>query len=131
MSTAPAPTHEEAPAENKPPTVVLRCDGTRSAKGEAIAIAPVDFRNPSFLAESDLRRLRSVHEDYLRALTSRLSALLRSEVALNLTKFGTQSYEEFVGGLKTPDQISMFRVSPLHGVGYIEMPPAFAIALTN
>ncbi len=125
-----APTIPEV-TEDRPTPVVFRADGTRHPASEQISIEPVDFRNPTFLAEGELRRLRSTHIDYLRALTSRLSSLLRSEIALNLGKFGTQSCESFIEGLKSPSQIAIFRVSPLNGVAYIEIPPKLAIALTT
>jgi flagellar motor switch protein FliM len=129
MSAAPATSEaaESAPA----PAVVFRADGSRFPANERIAVEAVDFRNPTFLAEGELRRLRSAHIDYLRALNSRLSTLLRSELALNLGKFGTQSCESFIEGLKNPTQIALFRVSALNSVGYVEIPPKLAIALTT
>ena len=89
---------------------VFRADGTPFSSSDNVTVEAVDFRNPTFLSEAELRRLRSTHQDYLRALTSRLSSLLRAELVLNLGKFGPQSCESFIEGLKNPTQISMFRV---------------------
>jgi len=131
MAASSTPTTSAAPADGTRPTVIFRCDGVRIADSAKVTIEAVDFRNPTFLAEGELRRLRSVHQDYLRTLASRLCGLLRSELALNLGKFGTESCEDFLGGLKSPSQISLFRVTPLNGVGFIEIPAKLAVALTN
>ncbi len=131
MSTAPAPINAESTDAKPAPGVVFRNDGIRFPASAGLTIEAVDFRNPTFLAEGEMRRLRSTHIDYLRALTSRLSSLLRSELALNLSQFGTQSCETFVNALRNPSQITLFRVTPLNGVGYIEIPPKLAVALTT
>lgn len=129
---APAEPAASEPSADAPPRgVVFRADGTRFAPEAPIKIEPVDFRNPTFLAEGEMRRLRANHQDYLRALYSRLSNILRSEIALNLGKFGTMPCESFIEGLKTPSQISIFRVHPLNGVGYIDIPPKLAVAFTT
>lgn len=131
MTTAAEPTSTE-PTGQKPPTgAVFRANGLRFEATDQIKVEPVDFRNPTFLAEGELRRLRSTHLEYLRALTTRLSSLLRSEIALNLAKFGTASCESFIEGLKNPSQIALFRVHPLNGVGYVEIPTKLAVALTT
>lgn len=131
MSTSPAPETEHKPTPVPRPEAVFRQDGSRVLPEEKITIERVDFRNPTFLAEGEQRRLRSMHEDCLRVLASRLSTLLRAELVLNLSRFGTQSCESFIEGLKNPTQITLFRVSSLTGVGFIEIPPKLAIALTN
>ena len=41
-----------------------------------------DFRNPAFLSEGELRRLRLLHEDFVRYLASRLSLYLLMEFGL-------------------------------------------------
>lgn len=115
----------------RPSGPVFRHNGVQFGPKEMPKIESVDFRNPTFLSEGELRRLRSVHLEFVRALTSRLSSSLRSEIALNLGKIGTQPFEQFIESLKCPTQISLFRVNPLNGVGIIEMPPNLAIAMTH
>jgi len=131
MSDAPAPTTTASPADEGLIPVVFRSDGKRIDARERITIELVNFHNPTLLAEGELRRLRSVHDDFVRALTLRLSSLLRSELGMNLGKFETQSCEAFIEGLKNPSQIALFRVTPLNGVGFIELPQKLAAALTN
>lgn len=132
MSQAPTAEQPEAPAaEPRAPFVLFRADGTRVAASEKIAIEPVNFHNPTLLAESELRRLRLVHDDFTRTLAARLSSLLRAELGLHLGSFETKSCEAFIEGLRNPNQIALFRVTPLNGIGLIEFPPKLAAALTN
>jgi flagellar motor switch protein FliM len=131
MSAAAEPTTTEPTSTPSGAVAIFRANGTRFEAADKITVEPVDFRNPTFLAEGELRRLRSTHLEYLRALTTRLSGLLRSEIALNLGKLGTASCESFIEGLKNPSQIALFRVQPLNGVGYVEIPTTLAVALTT
>src|SRR4051794_39618485 len=103
MPTATATTTTERSGETFVPVAVFRCDGVRIPATQKVAVEPVDFRNPTYLAEGEMRRLRNTHHEYLRALTARLSGLLRSEIVLDLGKFGTQSCESFIEGLKNPN----------------------------
>ena len=119
------------PSASMTPSSIFRSDGKRVAAGMNVDIAPVDFRNPTSLPEVELRRLRSTYTEFERALTSRFSSHLRSEVAVNLGTLDTQPFERFVEGLKSPSQISIFRVSPLNGIGIVEIPPKLAVELTN
>ena len=131
METFSSPTSEPSAGVDLPPAAVFRADGTRLAEGSSLHIQPVDFRNPACLPEVELRRLRSMHDEFERAITSRLSSLLRSELALKIRKLETQPFETFVEGLKNPSQISLFRVNPLNGIGFVEIPPKLAVALTT
>ena len=45
-----------------PKQFLIRPDGAKAA-GEALKVEPYDFRNPNFLSEIELRRLRLLHED--------------------------------------------------------------------
>ncbi|MGC3991897.1 MAG: FliM/FliN family flagellar motor switch protein [Chthoniobacteraceae bacterium] len=96
-----------------------------------IEVAPVDFRNPTFLAEGELRRLRNMHQEYARTLGTRITSFLRMEVGVGVSRFTTQSYEGFLETLKNPTQLSLFRVTGLSGVGILEIPPKLAMAFTN
>jgi flagellar motor switch protein FliM len=128
----PASPVESAPVAEEPVrAAIFRADGSRFSSTAKVAVEQVNFHNPTLLAEAELRRLRSVHDEFMRALTSRLSSLLRSEIALNLGKFETQPCETFIESLNSPTQIALFRVTPLNGVGFIEISPQLAAALTT
>ena len=70
---------------------------------ETPKIETYDFRNPVFLSEVELRRLRLLHEDFIRYLTARLSLFLRMEFALKMAKLTTLTYQKFTDGLPNPD----------------------------
>jgi flagellar motor switch protein FliM len=110
---------------------VFNWQGEEMGMTPDIEVSPVDFRNPTFLAEGELRRLRNVHQEFARALGTRISTFLRMEVGTEISRFTTQAYESFLETLKSPTQLSLFRVSNLSGVGILEIPPKLALTFTN
>jgi len=63
-----------AVAETRPP--LIRADGKRIGETEEVRVESYDFRNPTFLTEVELRRLRILHEDFIRYLSARLAMFL-------------------------------------------------------
>lgn len=94
-------------------------------------VKPVDFRNPVFLSEGDLRRLRLSHEDFVRYLSARLSLALRMEVGLKLADLATATYAKFTDGLPNPTHISLFKIEPMAGAGILELNPRLALSFTD
>jgi flagellar motor switch protein FliM len=141
MSNAPEPTGgildqseidqllAQAVAETRPP--LLRSDGRRGDDIEAARVEPYDFRNPAFLTEVELRRLRILHEDFIRYLSARLSMLLRMECNLKMARLQTQAYSKFTEGLATPTHICLFKADPLLGVGVLDINPRLALTLVD
>src|SRR6187455_2738497 len=84
-----------------------------TASGVAPKIEPYDFRNPAFLSEAELRRLRLLHEDFIRYLSARLSLYLRMEFGLKMAKLTTVTYSKFTDSLPNPTHLSLFKVEPL------------------
>src|SRR5262249_25038422 len=76
--------------------------GVVTTESPAKKVTPHDFRNPVFLAEAELRRLKLLHEDFARYLSSRLSLHLRMEFVLKLASLTTTSYSKFTDSLPTP-----------------------------
>src|SRR5829696_3851378 len=72
-------------------------------------IEAYDFRNPAFLSEAELRRLRLLHEDFIRYLSARLSLYLRMEFGLKMAKLTTVTYSKFTDSLPNPTHISLFK----------------------
>jgi flagellar motor switch protein FliM len=103
--------------------------------GSADVIAPkieaYDFRNPAFLSEAELRRLRLLHEDFIRYLSARLSLYLRMEFGLKMAKLTTVTYSKFTEGLPNPTHISLFKVEPLLGVGILDINPRLALTIAD
>src|ERR1700685_4153086 len=86
-TVAPAPT----PAAKEPPPeqTYFKAGGGRAVSSK---IEVYDFRNPVFLAEVDLRRLRAIHEEFVRYLSARISLFLRMEFGLKMTRLTTLAY---------------------------------------
>ncbi len=110
---------------------VYLCDGFRVPAGRRTEVLPFDFRNPTSLPEVELRRLRSTYSEFAKAIASRFSSLLRCEVIVDPRTVEAQPFESWVEALKTPTHTSLFRVTPLNGIGIVVIPPKLAVALTN
>ncbi|HVU33727.1 MAG TPA: flagellar motor switch protein FliM [Opitutaceae bacterium] len=90
-----------------------------------------DFRNPAFLSEAELRRLRLLHEDFIRYLSARLSLYLRMEVGLKMAKLTTVTYSKFTDSLPNPTHLSLFKVDPMVGVGILDINPRLALTIAD
>jgi flagellar motor switch protein FliM len=101
------------------------------AQGLAPKIEPYDFRNPAFLSEAELRRLRLLHEDFIRYLSARLSLYLRMEFGLKMAKLTTVTYSKFTDSLPNPTHLSLFKVEPLTGVGILDINPRLALTIAD
>ena len=111
-------------------SVVFKADRTKEKK-PTDAIQAYDFRQPAFLSAAELRKLRLHHEGFIRSLASRLSIYLRLEVALQMAGLQTIRYRKFVESLPAPTHIALFKVQPLRGTCFIDMPPRLALTLAD
>ena len=94
-------------------------------------VAPHDFRNPVFLAETELRQLRILHEDFVRYLSARLSLYLRMEFGLKMAGLTTVPYSQFTESLPNQTHLSLFKVEPLVGVGILDINPRLALTIAD
>jgi len=111
--------------------VLLRADGVRGEAQASLKVEPYDFRNPAFLSEAELRRLRLLHEDFIRYLSARLSLYLRMEFGLKMAKLTTVTYGKFTESLPSPTHLTLFKVEPLVGVGILDMNPRLALTIAD
>jgi flagellar motor switch protein FliM len=112
-----------------PPQKFLRATGRR---GESTGrVLPHNFRNPSFLSEGELRRLRLLHDDFVGYLAARLSLHLRMEFGLKLTQLTTATFGQFTEALVNPTHLSLFKAEPLVGVGILGLAPRLGLALAD
>ncbi|MBM3854480.1 MAG: flagellar motor switch protein FliM, partial [Verrucomicrobia bacterium] len=118
----------QAGATEAPKTLVLDATAKRLA---AAKIENYDFRNPVFLSEPELRRLRLLHEDFIRYLSARLSLVLRMEFGLKMAKLNTLTYAKFCEALPNPTHLSLFKVEPLVGVGILDINPRLALTIAD
>ncbi|MBL9210959.1 MAG: FliM/FliN family flagellar motor switch protein [Opitutaceae bacterium] len=103
----------------------------RDKADAALKVQPYDFRNPAFLSETELRRLRLLHEDFIRYLSARLSLYLRMEFGLKMAQFTTLTYAKFTEALPNPTHLSLFKVEPLIGIGILDVNPRLALTIAD
>ncbi len=112
-----------------PKQQLLRADGARH--GAELKVESYDFRNPAFLAEAELRRLRVLHEDFIRYLSARLSLYMRMEFGLKMAKLTTLTYAKFTESLPNPTHLSLFKIEPLVGIGVLDVNPRLALTIAD
>ncbi len=105
--------------------------GTTAKTVTPAKIEPYDFRNPVFLSEGELRRLRLLHEDFIRYLSARLSLFLRMEFGLKMAALTTVTYSKFCESLPSPTHLALFKVEPLVGVGILDINPRLALTIAD
>lgn len=110
---------------------LIRPDGTRAGVGATTKVEAYDFRNPVFLSEIELRRLRLLHEDFIRYLSARLSLYLRMELGLKMARLTTATYAKFAESLPNPTHLCLFKVDPLVGVGILDINPRLALTIAD
>ena len=118
-------------AETAPRTLLIRADGRRGDEKALSKVEPYDFRNPAFLSEIELRRLRLVQEDFVRYLSARLSLFLRMEFGLKMSKLTTVTYGKFTESLPSPTHLVLFKAEPLVGVGILDINPRLALTIAD
>lgn len=114
-----------------PRPFVLLANGARDESGGALRVSVHDFRNPSLLTETDLRRLRALHEDFARYLSARLSMSLRMECGLRLDSLRTLPYGRFVEELPEPAPVCLFKVEPFPGLGLLAVDSGLSLAFVD
>ncbi|MBE7504539.1 MAG: FliM/FliN family flagellar motor switch protein [Verrucomicrobiales bacterium] len=94
-------------------------------------IQPFDFRQPAFLAPSELRRIRLRHEDFIRTLAADLSIYLRVEFGLRMAKLQTLSYQKLVDNLPNPSHLTLFKAEPLKGICLLDLHPHLGLTIVD
>lgn len=90
-----------------------------------------DFRQPTFMGETEMRRLRLLHEDFIRFLEARLSMFLRKEFTLKMLKLETLPYQRVIETIESPAHLALFRANPLPGIGFLEISPRLALTVAS
>jgi flagellar motor switch protein FliM len=110
---------------------VLRSNGQRVSSGEKLTVAAYDFRQPLFLSEQELARLRLAQEDFIRYLSARLSLFLRMELSLQFEGLTLMPFVKFTAALAHPTPLTLFKAEPLLGVGILALPSPLALTIAD
>jgi flagellar motor switch protein FliM len=110
-------------------TVFSHVGGRTQHKAEDIQ--PFDFRQPAFLAPSEMRKIRLRYEDFIRALAANLSIYLRVEFGLRMSKLQTISYQKLAESLPNPTHLTLFKAEPLKGICLLDLPPKLGLTIVD
>lgn len=127
---SPSPSEPSVPAQAPAEVLILTSKGQREHR-PATAIRGHDFRQSGFLTPSELRRIRLRHEQFIRALASRLAIFLRLEFTVHLGKVQIIAYQKFIETLPNQTHITLFKTDPLKGVGLLVIPPRLGLSLVD
>lgn len=111
--------------------IILRYNGTRVMAGEEVVVEEYDFANPHFLSETQMRRVRLRHEQFIFNAASRLSMQLQTDFGLRMSRLETQPYQSFTENISNPSHIILFRLNQLKGVGVIAMGARLAMTVVD
>jgi flagellar motor switch protein FliM len=117
--------------EEQPKSLFIKADGHHGDQAGVQKVEGYDFRNPVFLSEVELRRLRLLHEDFIRYLSARLSLFLRMEFGIKMARLTTLTYNKFTDSLPSPTHICLFKAEPLNGVGVLDINPRLALTIAD
>lgn len=118
-------------ADPQPEKPVFARESRKSGAPGGAKVEGFDFRNPVFLSEAELRRMRILHEDFIRYLSARLSLFLRMEFGIKMARLTTISYSKFTDALPSPTHICLFKAEPLAGVGVLDINPRLALTIAD
>jgi flagellar motor switch protein FliM len=109
---------------------VIRSDGRPFGEEERPRVEAYDFRNPVYLGEKEMQRLRLLHEEFVQYLEARFSLFLRMDFLLAMTELRTAEYAQVIREVEKPAHLVLFRSHPLPGTGFLEvnLPLALTVA---
>ena len=120
-----------AEAMDEPDEIIYDPEGNKVRTPKGTRIEQYDFRNPIFLTEVELRRVRIRHEEFIRYLAARLSIFLRLEYSLKMSRLSTLTYGKFTETIPNPAHVVLFKVEQLFGVGIIDVNPRLALTMVD
>lgn len=120
-----------AEAMDEPDEIIYDPQGNKITTSKGTRIEPYDFRNPIFLTEVELRRVRIRHEEFIRYLAARLSIFLRLEYSLKMSRLSTLTYAKYTETIPNPAHVVLFKVEQLFGVGVIDINPRLALTMVD
>ena len=92
---------------------------------------PYSFSQPALVSGGEARKLRLRHEEFARALATRLSMHLRLEFGCRLNPIDTVTYRQFIESKPNQTYLTLFKIEGLEGLGLLELPPRLGIALVD
>ncbi len=101
--------------------VFERARGARPDRSGSKPAVPFDFQRPDRISKVQLRAIHQLHDNFVRALASSLSAYLRSYVIVNLVSVEQLSCAEFLECLPSPTCLASLALKPFDGNAILEL----------
>lgn len=80
-----------------------------------------DFKRPDKFSKDQMRAIQMIHESFARSLTTSLSSMVRSMVAVEVVAVDQLAYDEFIHSLVQPTVIGILEMYPLSGNALMEI----------
>ncbi|MDO8834253.1 MAG: hypothetical protein Q7V01_01600, partial [Vicinamibacterales bacterium] len=90
-----------------------------------------DFRRPDRVSKEQIRALQLMHDRFARNVSASLSAYLRTVTDMSIVSVEQLTYSEFLMSLPDPTAFYALGMSPLDGVGALELNPAVAFMMID
>jgi len=100
-----------------------------TGEDHAAKAEPYDFRRTDRIAKDQLRTIHVLHENFVRSMSSSLSAYLRSYVVVNLISVEQLSFQEFTQSLSSPTSLVVLGMKPYDGSGVLELNPSLVFPI--
>jgi flagellar motor switch protein FliM len=97
----------------------------------SLDVTPYNFRRPDRVSKEQLRSLHFMHERFARNVSTSLSAFLRAVTNVSLVSIEQFTYSEFLMSLPDPTAFYSIAMSPLDGVGALEINPSVAFSMVD
>ncbi len=116
--------------------LVSRASGRPSTTEErrsitADSILTYNFRRPDRVSKEQLRSLHFLHDRFAKNLSTSMSAFLRAMTDVSLVSVEQFAYAEFLMSLPDPTAFYSVAMSPLEGVGALEINPSVAFTMVD
>ena len=102
-----------------------------AAEGGTRGLRAYDFRHPDRLSRRQVRALEALHREAAAAMASKLAAGQGGQVELRLRAIAQVGAQEFVAGLPRPTIVQLLSLSPLDGVGMLQLDLHLGFEMVN
>jgi flagellar motor switch protein FliM len=127
--TPPETTVEETPAH--PENIQVFGRGGHVNFHGSDTVRAFDFDRTSFLTPQETRRLRQIHENFVRNLTARLSMYLRIEIDMELDALESTTMRQGLNKMDDSTHLSLIRMTPLRGHSVVEVPIPLSLSIVD
>lgn len=110
----------------------LRKEATPAVQAmPALSSVTYDFRRPDRVSKEQLRALHLLHDRFARNVSASLSAYLRTVTDISIVSVEQLTYAEFLMSLPDPTAFYALGLSPVDGVGALELNPTLAFTMID